>query len=91
MIFDNLGLSDLSPELGLFLWQIVGRALPKNFAFSTNENDLNTRYNFALLNISRLCSLRFKLCHECNFLVFVSLRASCAGSMASSTIPSLSW
>ena len=40
MIFDNLGLSDLSLELYIFLWQIVGCALPKNFALYTGENDL---------------------------------------------------
>ena len=33
MIFNNLGLSDLSLELEVFfLWQIVGRASLKNFA-----------------------------------------------------------
>ena len=31
MIFNNLGLSDLSLELELFLWQIVFCALPKDF------------------------------------------------------------
>ena len=40
MIFDNLRASDLSSELDLFLWQIVGCALPKNFALYTDENDL---------------------------------------------------
>ena len=34
MIFNNLRLSDPSPELELFLWHIVGHALPKNFVFS---------------------------------------------------------
>ena len=37
MIFNNLELSDLSLELELFLWQIVGRALPKNFDLSTDR------------------------------------------------------
>ena len=33
MIFNNLKLSDPFPELGFFLWQIVGRALPNSFDF----------------------------------------------------------
>ena len=40
MIFDNLGLSNLSTELYLFLWQIVGLALPKTFTLYTDRNDL---------------------------------------------------
>ena len=40
MIFNNLRLSDPSLELELFLWQIVGRALPKNFVLSIGRNDL---------------------------------------------------
>ena len=40
MIFHNLRLHDSSPKLELFLWQIIGRAFPKNFASSTNRNDL---------------------------------------------------
>ena len=40
MIFNNLGLSNLSLQLDLFLWQIVGRALPKNFALYTGVNEL---------------------------------------------------
>ena len=40
MIFDNPGLVDLSPELDIFLWKIARRALPKNFALSTDGNDL---------------------------------------------------
>ena len=36
MIFNNLGLS----ELELFLWQIVGRTLPKSFDLSTGGNSL---------------------------------------------------
>ena len=40
MIFNNLKLSDLSPELELFLWHIVGYALPKSFDLSTSENGL---------------------------------------------------
>ena len=38
MIFDNLGLSDVSLELDFFLWKIVGRALPKNFALYAYGN-----------------------------------------------------
>ena len=40
MIFDNPRFSDISPELDLFCWQIVGCALPKNFALSTGEDYL---------------------------------------------------
>ena len=40
MIFDNLGLVDLSPELDLFLWKIACRTLPKNFALSIDGNEL---------------------------------------------------
>ena len=40
MIFDNLGLSDLSLESKLFLWKTVGRALLKNFDLFIDENDL---------------------------------------------------
>ena len=40
MIFNNLELSDLSPELEIFLWQIVGHALAKSFNLSTGENGL---------------------------------------------------
>ena len=40
MIFDNHGLSDLSLELDLFLWQIVVCSLPKTFVLSTGGNDL---------------------------------------------------
>ena len=40
MIFNNLELSDLSLELDIFLWQIIGRALPNNFALSTGGNNL---------------------------------------------------
>ena len=40
MIFNNLRMSDPSPKLEFFSWQIVGRALPKNFALSINGNNL---------------------------------------------------
>ena len=43
MIF-NIEFRDLSPELDLFLWQIVSRASPKNFALCTNENDLKVAF-----------------------------------------------
>ena len=39
MIFNNLRLVDLSPELDLFPWQTPGRTLPMNFALSTDGND----------------------------------------------------
>ena len=38
MIFNNLGLSDLSLKLELFLWQIVG--LLMNFSLSIGGNNL---------------------------------------------------
>ena len=38
MNFKNLELNDLRNEL--FLWQIIGWALPKKFILSTDENDL---------------------------------------------------
>ena len=63
MIFNNLGLVDFSPELDLFLWQIVGRTLPNNFGLSTGGNELKVSSPdrlFAMLNISQPCSLRFK-------------------------------
>ena len=44
MIFDKPGLSDLLPELNLFLWQIVGHALPKNFALSIGGNGLKVTF-----------------------------------------------
>ena len=44
MIFDNLELSDLSPELDIFLWKIVGRALPNNFDLSTGRNELEVTF-----------------------------------------------
>ena len=40
MIFNNLGLVDLSPKLDIFLWQIVGCTLPNNFSVSTSRNGL---------------------------------------------------
>ena len=40
MIFENHGLSDLSPELKNFLGQIVVRTLPKTFALSIGGNSL---------------------------------------------------
>ena len=43
-IFNNLGLSDLSTELDLFLWKIIGCALPKNFDLSTSGNELEVTF-----------------------------------------------
>ena len=40
MIFNNLELSDLSLEHELFLWQIVGHALPKTFVLFTSGSGL---------------------------------------------------
>ena len=40
MIFNNLKLSDPSPKIELFLWQVLGRVLPENLDLSTGENDL---------------------------------------------------
>ena len=45
MIFDNPGLSDLSPKLELFLWNIIGYTLPKNFDLCTDGNDLKVAFN----------------------------------------------
>ena len=58
MIFNNLELSYLSPEIELILLHIVGYVLAKNFDLSTDENDL--KVVFCVLNIPRLYSLRFK-------------------------------
>ena len=64
MIFNNFGLSDLSPELELFLWQIIGRTLLNSFDLSTEGTGLKVT----------LCQIDF--CpidwHDCNFLGFVS-------------------
>ena len=63
MIFNNLGLSDLSPELELFLWQILGCTLVNSFDLSTEGTALKVT----------LCQIDF--CpvdwHDCNFLGFV--------------------
>ena len=40
MIFDNLGFVGLLHELDIFLWKIAHCTLPKNFALSTDGNDL---------------------------------------------------
>ena len=53
MIFNNLGLSDLSPEYELFIWQTIGCALSKNFNLSTGINDLKVAFcqiNFCLVD-----------------------------------------
>ena len=44
MIFNNLGLSYLSPEIEFFLWQIVGCTLPNNFDLSIRENDIKVAF-----------------------------------------------
>ena len=82
MIFNNLKLSYLSPEIKPFLWKIVGCKLLKNFDLSTNRNDLKVAF----------CHIDFFHvdCHDCNFLEFVFSRSSCVGSMASNPIPSSS-
>ena len=59
MIFNNLGLSYLSLEIDLFLWQIVDCALPKNFDLSTSGNDLKVTF----------CYIDF--CHVEHFLALV--------------------
>ena len=41
MIFNNLKMSDISPELEFFLRLIVGRVLLKNFYFSIGANELD--------------------------------------------------
>ena len=63
MIFNNLGLSDLSSELELFLWQILGHTLLNNFDLSTDGTGLKVT----------LCHIDFCPvdCHDCNFLGFV--------------------
>ena len=63
MIFNNLGLSDLSPELELFLWEILGRTLLNSFDLSTDGTGLKVT----------LCQIDFCLvdCHDCNFFGFV--------------------
>ena len=80
MIFNNLGLSDLSPELELFLWEILGCTLLNSFNLSTDITGLKVT----------LCTIDFCLvdCHDCNFFGFVFSESSCAGSMASNPIPS---
>ena len=49
MIFNNLELSDLSPEHELFLWQIVGHASPKAFVLFTSGNGLKVALDRLLL------------------------------------------
>ena len=44
MIFINVELSDLLPELELFLWQIVGHASLKNFSLFTGGNYLKVAF-----------------------------------------------
>ena len=62
MIFNNLGLSDLSPELELFLWHILGHTLLNSFDLSTEGTGLKVT----------LCQIDF--CpvdwHDFNFLGF---------------------
>ena len=65
----------------------------KKFVLSSGRNDLKVAFckiDLSMLNIYWPCSLRFHPCHDCSFLVFVSLATSCAGSMASNSVPSLS-
>ena len=58
MIFNNFGLSDLSPELDIFLSHIVGHALPKNFALSTGGNSLKVAlYHIDFCPIEHFSSL----------------------------------
>ena len=82
MIFNNLGLSDLSPELELFLWHIVGCTLLNSFDLSSDRTGLKV----TIFQID-FCPVD---CHDCNSLGFVFSRSSCAGSMASNSVPSSS-
>ena len=60
MIFNNLGLNDL--KIDLFLCQIVGRALLKNFDLSTNGNDLKvTFYQIDFCPVKHFIGLLFLL------------------------------
>ena len=82
MIFNIFGLSNLSPELKLFLWQTIGCTLLNSFYLSIEGTSLKVT----------LCQIDFCLvdCHDYNFLGFVFLGFSCSGSMASNPVPSSS-
>ena len=62
MIFENLELSDLSPELDIFLWQIVDRALAKNFDLSIDRNYLKVAlYQIDFCHVEHSMALQLEI------------------------------